>query len=63
MDIELVMLEVTHSDRAELEAVMRGAGYTVHKALGHSFPLAELLPSWVQRYLPCQDIIYRRVTH
>ena len=34
MDIELVMVEVNHSDRAELEAVMRGAGYTVHKALG-----------------------------
>ena len=34
MDIELVMLEVNHSDRAELEAVMTGAGYTVHKALG-----------------------------
>ena len=43
MDIELVMLEVSHSDRAELEAVMRGAEYTVHKVLGHSFPLAELL--------------------
>ena len=57
------MVEVSHSDRAELEAVMRRAGYTLHKMLGHSFPLAELLPSWLQRYLPCQDIIYRRVTH
>ena len=63
MDIELVMVEVSHSDRAELEAVMRGAGYTLHKTLGHSVPLSALLPSWVQRYLPCQDIIYRRVTH
>ena len=63
MDIEVVMVEVSHSDRAELEAVMRGAGYTLHKVLGHSVPLAELLPSWVQRYLPCQDIIYRRVRH
>ena len=63
MDIELVMVEVNHSDRAELEAVMRGAGYTVHKVLGHSFPLAELLPSWLRWYLPCQDIIYRRVRH
>ena len=34
MDIELVMVEVNHSDRGELEAVMRGAGYTVYKALG-----------------------------
>ena len=41
------MLEVTHSDRGELEAVMRGAGYTLHKALEHSFPMSEFLPSWL----------------
>ena len=33
LDIELVMIEVNHSDKLEIEQTMRAAGYELYKTL------------------------------
>ena len=33
LDIELVMIEVNHSDKLEIDQIMRAAGYELYKTL------------------------------